>query len=372
MAPTGLSDLSQQSPSPGSPEQALLQLQQQFLQARQEQMQQQQQLQQLMAANQRLQERLVATETKTSEPLHAVVSSALAKTIAPAKPDTFNGTASRRTPADVWLFGLETFFTATQIQHPEQRISFAAAQLRDSAATWWRKMLHDKVEINTWQQFKDAFVKQFIPVASKDTARSTLHEMKQDRRSIVSYCDAFTQSLLQLESGDMSAEDQLFLFKRGLNKDIAAHLAIMRPKTLEEAMSLAQQVEIETRNNARMNDHHSGMNRQRQFPFRPFRNGNGNGNHGSSSSPMELSQVGIQDQDNYDNRSDDNGSNDREEGTVNAMSSHPPRSGRRLSPEQVKEFMRRGVCFTCEKASHVSRFCPNRNSNKPQAQQKNA
>jgi hypothetical protein len=335
--------------------------------------QQQQQLQQLMAINQQLQERLAATETKAPEPIPSVVS----KAITPAKPDTFSGTVSRRTPADVWLFGLETFFTATHIQHPEQRISFAAAQLRDSAATWWRKMLHDKTEINTWQQFKDAFIKQFIPVATKETARSTLHGMKQDRRTAASYCDVFTQTLLQLESGEMSAEDQLFLFKRGLNKDIAAHLAIMRPKTLEEAMSLAQQVEIEMRHNSRMNEHHgSGMNRGRMFPFRPFGHQHSS-NHHNTSSPMELSQAGIQDHDAYDIRSDNNSSSSNEEETVNALSSNQQRSGRRLSPEQVKEFMRRGICFTCEKPGHVSRFCPNRhnnsnNSSKPQVQQKNA
>jgi hypothetical protein len=277
-----------------TPEQALLQLQQEFHQSRAEQLQQHQQLQQLLATNAQLQGQLASlTQERKAEgsflsaPAH---SSFLPKSICPAKPDTYSG--SRRTPADVWLFGLETFFTATQIHVDEQRIGFAAAQLRDSAATWWRKTLHDKVEIKTWEQFKDAFVKQFIPVAAKETARSMLYSMKQ-RSSVVGYCDAFTQCLLQLESGNMALDDQMLLFKRGLDKTIAAHLSVMRPKTLEEAMSLAQQFEIESRNNARFNGGGSSSqhpaHRNRAFPPRPF----GHGGSGSSA-PMELGQAEMQ------------------------------------------------------------------------------
>jgi hypothetical protein len=353
------------SPSLGTAEAVLFQLQQQFQQARQEQAQQQHQMQQIMQANQQLQELVAALQQEHKDEATGAAPSPgfHPKTISPAKPDTYNG--SRRTPADVWLFGLETFFTATQIYADDQRIGFAAAQLRDSAATWWRKVLHDKINISTWQQFKDAFVKQFIPVAAKDTARSMLYTMKQ-RSSVVGYCDAFTQCLLQLESGNMALDDQMLLFKRGLDKDIAAHLSVMRPKTLEEAMSFAQQYDIETRNNARGNVAASsnGWNRRdrgRPFPYRPFGQAGAGGN---SSAPMELGQADI------DEYPDEDDSNAHEDQTVHAMSG-PQHSGRRLTPEQVKEYMRRGVCFTCEKPGHLSRFCPKK-ANKPQAQQKNA
>ena len=361
------------SPIPGAltPEQALLQLQQEFHQARAEQLQQHQQLQQLLAANQSLQGQLTALQqeqkvegTSLSAPTRSP-SYPVAKLISPAKPDTYNG--SRRTPADVWLFGLETFFTATQIRDDDQRIGFAAAQLRDSAATWWRKILHDKTDIDTWQQFKDAFVKQFIPVAAKDTARSVLHSIRR-RGTIVGYCDTFTQHLLQLDSGDMSASDQLFLFKKGLDKETAAHLSVMRPKTLEEAMHLAQQYDIETRNTARgevtVNGNsgwNRGRDRSRPLPYRP------SGQHSGTPTghtPMELGQADM------DDYTDEDGGSIHEDQTVHAMSGQQQHSGRRLTPEQVKEYMRRGVCFTCEKPGHVSRFCPKKAS-KPQAQQKN-
>jgi type II secretory pathway pseudopilin PulG len=343
----------------------LLLLTQQFQKAQQEQAQQRQQMQQLLHANQQLQGQVAALqqERKDETPTHQALTTSTGfspKTVTPSKPDTYNG--SRRTPADVWLFGLETFFTATQTNGEEQRICFAAAQLRDSAATWWRKVLHDNQEIHTWQEFKEAFVKQFIPVATKETARTTLHNMTQ-HNSTVGYCDAFSQALLQLPSGDMSPADQLFLFKRGLKKDIAAHLAVMRPKTLEEAMSFAQQVEIELRNNSRGNSassHGGSNNRGRPFPYRSLGQG---GN--SSSVPMELGQAEIEEGPDHDDN-DDHG-----EQTVHAVSGHQSHSGRRLTPEQVKEFMRRGICFTCEKPGHVSRFCPKK-ANKPQAQQKNA
>ena len=58
---------------------------------------------------------------------------------------------------------------------------------------------------------------------------------------------------------------------------------------------------------------------------------------------------------------DPNTENTSGEQTLNAM------NGRRLSPEQVKEYMKRGICFTCSKPGHLSRNCPLRT--KPYAQQ---
>lgn len=346
-------------PPPGTPEQALILLQQQFQQHQQQTMQQQQQqqlqMEQLMIFNQRLQAQLNAvTEQKTADatPLEQKV-----KTISPAKPDTYNG--SRRTPADVWIFGLETYFKATNISKSEQQINFAAAQLRESAATWWRRITHSNTP-QTWEEFKAAFVKQFIPVASKETARATLHAMKQ-RNSVVGYCDAFTQCLLQLDTSDMSPDDQLFLFKRGLSKEISVHITIMRPKTLEEAMSLAQQVEIEMRNNARGNG--QGLYRSQI----PFQNRGPLGNNGNNAVAMELGNTHVEEE-YYIEPEQAFPVQQQDNQTVNAMFGQQPRSQRRLSPEEVKEYMRRGVCFTCNKSGHLSRNCPSR-AVKPQAQQ---
>jgi hypothetical protein len=326
---------------------------------------QQQQMDLLIAVNQQMASQLhnmqqqeqknttqvIASSPQPGDPTHRDIRPS---TFAPVKPDTFNG--SRRTAADVWIFNLEQYFKATGIINDSQRVNFAAAQLRDSATTWWRKVNQqaDKgLAPKTWEEFAKAFETQFTPVAMKDSARASLHAMKQ-RSSVAGYCDAFTNCLLQLGADDVSEGDQLFLFKRGLNKDIAQQINIARPKNLGDTMALAVQIEIENRNYSRGS---TGSGHGHGQPFRHSHSGPPSRANNNSSSPMELGQI---DRD-YGNDSDLDHENkyaevdEHEPANINAAT-----MGRRLTPEQVKDHMRRGVCFTCGRAGHLSRNCPER------------
>lgn len=284
--------------------------------------------------------------------------------IRPSKPDTYNG--SRRTPPDVWLFGLESFFKATNVTSHEQRINFAAAQLREAASTWWKRVSIMPQVPQTWSEFKEQFLRQFLPVASKETARASLHAMKQ-RNNVAGYCDAFTSCLLQLEDGEMSEQDQLFLFRRGLNKEIALQLNLVRPKTLPEAMATAVLIEQENRNYQRISgssNYHKGFGpSQRHTNNHPAGYGYAN-SKSNGSAPMELGNLNHNHI--YEVLAEESESQEttNEEGqALNAMSGRRDR----LSPEQVKDYMKRGICFTCAKSGHLSRNCPSRI--RPQTQQ---
>jgi hypothetical protein len=162
------------------------------------------------------------------------------------------------------------------------------------------------------------------------------------------------------------------IFKRGLNKELKDHLAVMCPKTLEEAMALAQQVEVEMRNNARgANGNGSGaqgnsLYRTRvPFSSNSYRGSNGNNNHAV---PMELSHAMLsQEQDGESSECTHEQVADSAQQSIHALAGQQSQR-KRLSPEQMKDYMRRGICFNCGKPGHVSRYCPSR-SIKPQAQQ---
>jgi hypothetical protein len=329
-------------------------------------------MEKLMHENQHLQARLSSIEqhsnvTAHSTPATIVVAPgpgapAPARLITPAKPDTYNG--SRRVSADVYLFNLKTYFKATGVVQEEQQINFIAAQLRDSAATWWRRICAtEATKPDTWQEFESAFIKQFTPVASKETARYALHAMKQ-RGTAVGYCEAFSTCLLQFEDGDVSEGEQLFMFMCGLNKELQQQVRMMRPKTLDEAMSYAVQIEAENRNYNRDRGNGSSAGRgggqtsayqhRSSFP-RP-----GNNQHGAA--PMELGSLGAGSNDEKANGWQD----EPHDSELNAVGSGP---ARRLTPDQVKEYMRKGICFICSKPNHLARHCPNRTT-KPQAQQR--
>lgn len=323
---------------------------------------QQQQVEQLKQENRRMQQenrqmlaQFLERKVDASPSPGPGSTSAKPVDIQPAKPDTFNG--SRRNSPDVWVFGLETFFKATGVVNPEQQINFAAAQLRESAATWWRRLsVMEEEAPKTWAEFKERFLRQFMPVASRETARASLHSMKQ-RNTVAGYCDAFTSCLLQLEEDDMSQADQLFLFKRGLSEKVALQLNLVRPKTLQEAMATAVLIEQENRNYQRIS---GGTNAGKGSGYFNRNAGGYSGGKGNGSAPMELGNLNQQD---HDQATDHEQTDTDEEQALNAMTGRRDR----LTPEQVKDYMKRGVCFTCSKPGHLSRNCPARS--RPQAQQ---
>lgn len=343
----------------GTPEQQLAQLQQMFQQQQQHMSQQQKQI-----------EQLTAILTEKTERKNTDLTFGSYKQLMPAKPDTYSG--QRRIAADGWIFNLEQYFRATggSTLSDGFKINFAAAHFRDAAATWWRRQ-QQQISISTeigiqesltgdnnttsWKAFKETFLRQFLPVSTKDTARAILHNLKQ-RSNVAGYCDEFNKVLIQLDSNDMSEGDQIYLFKKGLNKDMAQMLLLTQPKTLPEAMMMVVKFEAE---NPHRNTHrgaggywggtHTNNNKQQSTQ-----------QHTSSSTPMELGRM--QNSNDTERESGDESGGETEEQSVNAM-------GRRLTPEEVEEYKKRGKCFTCGKFGHLSRNCPTKGI-KPQAQQK--
>src|SRR6185312_5148986 len=199
----------------------------------------QQQQQQLQALLQAAQQQVQAAAVQQVNPAHHF-------RLAPTKPDTFNG--HRSTPADVWLVNLERYFLAASggaALSDEFKINFATAQLRESAATWWTQYQQQHPQGNPpWTMFKDEFLKHFLPVASKESARAYLHKIKQ-RASVPGYCDDFNRHVILLGPTDMTEADKLFLFKQGLNAALAQMLIIRDPKTLQEAQLMAVKMAAE-------------------------------------------------------------------------------------------------------------------------------
>lgn len=295
--------------------------------------------------------RLQATEQKSQQPQNIIAHTK----ITPSKPDTFNGSRSI-TPADVWLGSVEQYFRACEYANnapltDEFKINFTAAQLRGSAATWWRReqpTITTTLNI-TWKTFKDPFIKHFLPVATKDSARAALHSMRQ-RSNINGYIDEFNRHLIMLDTTDMSEADQLYCFKKGLRPDLAHDIFLLNPKTLPEAQAAAIRSAIESP--------------QRKYNWNAYQKPQYHAQHaqgaGGNSTPMELGRVQTETEETTDETEHD--AQEEEEQTLNAM------KYTRLTPEQVEEYKRTGKCFRCAKFGHLSRNCPNKI--KPQVQQR--
>ena len=311
--------------------------------------------------------------------------------VQPTKPDTFNG--DKRTKADVWLFELENYFAATNLQDPH-RVPFAVSQFRDAAVTWWKHYTDalDNADPpspvrTTWNEFKKVFLETYRPIEASETARATLHAIRQTG-SVAGYIDTFLKHLNYVDN--MAMEDQIFLFKRGLSYQLAKEIGMHHPKTLTEAMNYAQRAEVENR--MLQGNRHSTSSAPGKGSSGHFQHGRRNNHFGhqgrtfftqpnrisisQSAVPMELGKMEEQVHDDVSNGceevNDNYANDDYQHEQLNAVfsagnkSNVTVRTNRTFVPgvsrQEFERCYKAGLCLVCKQRGHVARNCPNLSS----------
>jgi type II secretory pathway pseudopilin PulG len=186
-----------------------------------------------------------ATNTSSNPGLvgasHAVMfPSPLPPKVKISSPSSFTGALS--TNVNSWLFEMDRYLTLCNVTSDDQRVAVASSYLKETASKWWENRCRlPNPPIQHWQSFSDAIRERFQPLAASRTARTQLHHLQQGNMSISDYCTKF-YNLVQLIS-DMGEADQVHLFVSSLRSAISREVDMRDPKTLNEAMTLAQKVE---------------------------------------------------------------------------------------------------------------------------------
>ena len=269
----------------------------------------------------KLEERLQALEAEQARSTRGVGSSQHAPanreptpTIKPSKPETFEG---RRDAAQVdrWLFQVWQYCDFVKMRN-EDRVPFASLLLRDAAATWWRAKAMDAERrqtgrIQDWNEFETALSAQFKPANAVEWARDKLTNLRQTG-SIKAYTDIFRSLVMEIPG--IGEDELLDRFKRGLKLRTRQEVAIRRPKNLEEAEQLADEIDT-------LFFQERGTTRRPQENRRPTTAGP---RHQDEAAPMDLDAYG------------------------NPRQSDRPRA----------KFQ--GACFTCSAKGHMARNCRQR------------
>jgi Retrotransposon gag protein/Zinc knuckle len=159
--------------------------------------------------------------------------------VKPPKPEIFRGKKGVAT----WLYTVEKYFTALHINDDASRLEYVVTLLQGPAANWWR-MLEDQYNRggpelpSTWEEFKEATISQFQPLAEERAARLKLERMSQTG-SVHDYVDAFSSTVLLIPTMDEGT--RLQFFEHGLKPGVKRWVRQQRPTTLLEAMSYAEE-----------------------------------------------------------------------------------------------------------------------------------
>jgi hypothetical protein len=307
------------------------------------------QQQQLNEQNQLLQQHRAAASNASS-------SSSSAPLPKPNKPDTFKGTSST---ALNWLYGIEQYFKATKATNDEMyMINYAAAALRESASTWWQSIERVANEnnnpITTWAQWRKVFLDHYQPMKAAEQAREKLYNLIQSS-TVSKYIDLFNNNLLHIS--DMSDNDKLFQFLRGLHPDIYREVHLQHPTSLVLAQNYALKAELDNISRAswfKRNRNSGGKSNHQGYNGGNYQRGNNvpPANAAGGATPMELGQLS-------DASTTDSDNVNPPESELNAIGQL-----QKLDEAARAKCMKEGRCFRCRNVGHVSRNCPN-NNNKP-------
>jgi hypothetical protein len=258
------------------------------------------------------------------------------RNVKPAKPKTYDG--SRFTDPDTWLFQFEQYANIVGLTNTE-KVQLAATYLEGPAATWWesiyreaeQRAANEELNLPTWTEFKQILVATFKPVNSSKMARDKLATLKQ-KTSVTAYNAEFMQ--LCIRAGNVSEAEKLDRYVRGLKTKVRMEVELWEPRTLQQAMTLAQRVDSIT---WRMEQNSFSNNRSPNFA-----------QNVQQHVPMDLGTV--------QSEPDGIGPQTDQLYAMNRTTSHK-RFAPQMSREEFERCRQNGLCLKCKMAGHIARFC---------------
>ncbi|EIE82979.1 hypothetical protein RO3G_07684 [Rhizopus delemar RA 99-880] len=149
-------------------------------------------------------------------------------------PSTYAGDRNAAT-INIWIQEVERYLQFYNVPS-NQWIPYAVTLMRDRAQKWWNRLTEKNEQSTTWERFKLDIEYAFKPSYSQQAARDRLANVKQSS-SVIEYVDAFQDILLDLPN--ISDDESLDRFVRGLKNNVRTHVLTKEPRTLEEASKFA-------------------------------------------------------------------------------------------------------------------------------------
>ncbi|KAL2228318.1 UNVERIFIED_CONTAM: hypothetical protein Sindi_1811500 [Sesamum indicum] len=184
-----------------------------------------------------------------------------------------------------FLFDMERYFLAADVQEKARKVSTATMYLTGDAKLWWHTKYAEiqthQVRLDTWALLREAIREQFFTENVEYNARRALRKLKHTG-FVREYVKAF--SALMLNIRDMSKKDKLFTFMEGLKPCARFELQCQRVTDLSSVMTAAE----------RLADFNPKTRRDRQAAPSPSQNkpGGREKTHAQSSSQDSSGRTG--------------------------------------------------------------------------------
>ena len=162
----------------------------------------------------------------------------------PKEPQVFSGKNSEDVHS--WTEVVSHYFMFMQ-GTPQQEVAYAATLLRANAHDWFMAYLRKNQGRypRDWATMSAALVDRFGSRLRDRQALAELMVMRQNRRNVREFAADFENCVGKLTSSDENTLMQMFLW--ALDRDLAEKVALAHPKSLQSAISIAEDLELAVR-----------------------------------------------------------------------------------------------------------------------------
>ncbi|KAJ9534185.1 hypothetical protein QJQ45_007005 [Haematococcus lacustris] len=137
-----------------------------------------------------------------------------------------------------WLFHVEEVFKLTPGLTDEQKIVSTGVRLTGLAASWYVSVRSAPHAAYTWDLFKAALKAAFVTQSETAKARDQLHVARQKPNQTALSFATHLRSLF-LHIPNITEDEQLDRFRRGLHPHLKAMVDIQSPTTFDQAVKIA-------------------------------------------------------------------------------------------------------------------------------------
>uniref|UniRef100_A0A2N9HXW7 Chromo domain-containing protein n=1 Tax=Fagus sylvatica TaxID=28930 RepID=A0A2N9HXW7_FAGSY len=219
-----------------------------------------------------------------------------------------------------WVYRALQYFHYYQVLEPE-KVMHASYHLDEEALVWFQDCEH---ELHGWNDFVRAIQIRFGP-ASYDDPMELLTKLKQTHNSIAAYKSQFESTSNRVR--DLSDMHKLSCFMSGMKDEIRLAVKMQGPRNLGEAYALAKIQE----------EYLATVKRSARPTYEPSR-----GSWVQSQAQQGAARV-------------ENKSGDSKE-----YSARPSMQVQRLTPMQMSERRKKGLCYNCDERWSSDHRCKNR------------
>ena len=225
-----------------------------------------------------------------------------------------------------------------QLPTEERRVVFAAAMLDGTALDWW--LQEGVAVVKTVDEFVTAMKQRFLSRSETEMAIQRLRALTQGHDTVAVYAGKVHQLLYLVPNMDM--ESRIQHFTAGLNDETRKQVIFHGPKTLVEAVQIAERAEVAFGASARTRTQPTTQPRAPQKQLTNVETG------AAGATPAPAAQT-----------------SEAAPAPSYALAATTQTTPPIVNPGRVANWRSTAKCFHCTENGHVAADCPEKKAGKP-------